>query len=60
MQTLWAQIWKAIAAVVRHVDLRDVFVFGGLGATVYGVAGFSAPAAWIVGGVVLFVLGMKR
>lgn len=55
---------RAIAAGVsvaaRAVDLRDIFAFGGLGCTTYGVAQYSIPAAWIVCGAVLLALGVRR
>jgi hypothetical protein len=51
---------RGLALLARSIDLRDAFVFGGLGCAVYGVAGFSVPAAWIVAGVVLFALGVKK
>jgi hypothetical protein len=54
------RIARGLQTLAREVDLRDVFVFGGLASTVYGVSGFSVPAAWIVAGVVVFALGMAR
>lgn len=44
----------------KNIDLRDIFVFGGLAAAVYGVAAIHVPAAWIVAGVTLFYLGKFR
>lgn len=41
-------------------DLQDVFVFGGLVLTAAGIAAIYWPAALIVAGVVLFVLGIWR
>ena len=52
-------IARGAIALATALEMRDVFVFGGLGCAVYGVAGFSVPAAWIVAGVVLFALGIK-
>lgn len=46
--------------LARQFDMRDVLVFGGLGCAVYGVSGYSVPAAWITAGVVIFALGMRR
>lgn len=54
------QLARGLLALARGVDLRDAFTFGGLACAVHGVAGFSVPAAWIVAGVVLFALGVKR
>jgi hypothetical protein len=60
MQRLRALTRGGLAAIVRSFDLRDAFVFGGLGCAVYGVAQYSHAAAWIVAGVVLFWLGVRR
>ena len=49
---------KPLAAAAAGIDLRDVLVFGGLGCAVYGTAGYSVPAAWILAGIVLFALGI--
>jgi hypothetical protein len=54
------QIGRGLLWLAREVDMRDILVFGGLGCAVYGVAGFSVPAAWITAGAVLFALGMRR
>lgn len=40
---------KAVVAAAG-VWARDLVGLGGLGMVVQGVAGFSVPAAWIVGG----------
>lgn len=46
---------------IRSVfDLRDAFVFGGLGAVGYGIASFSVPAACIVVGAAIFWLGVRK
>lgn len=47
-------------ATIELIDLRDVFVFGGLAAACYGVAQLSQPAAWILGGAVFLLLGLRR
>ena len=44
----------------RVPDLRDYFDLIGLICVVYGVAQLHMPAAWIVGGSILFWLGMRR
>lgn len=54
------RIPKWLKALDARELLRDAFVFGGLASAVYGVSGFSASGAWILAGVVLFGLGMKR
>lgn len=40
------------------IDLRDVVVFGGLAAIVYGVSLVHEPSAWIVGGSAAFGMGV--
>ena len=40
--------------------LRDVITFGGLGCACYGISQVYPPAAWVVGGVALFWLGVKE
>lgn len=40
--------------------LRDTLAFGGLGLVGYGVYAIYPPAAFIVIGAVLFVLGVRR
>jgi hypothetical protein len=51
---------RGLLSLARGVDLRDLFVFGGLAMVVCGVAQINVPAAWITAGGVLFLLGMKR
>ena len=41
------------------VDLRDVFTFGGLGLVGFGVFMIYPPAAYIVVGGVLFLIGIR-
>lgn len=43
-----------------QLSLRDVFVFGGLAALAHGVAQVSVPLAWVVGGGVIMLLGLRR
>lgn len=40
--------------------LRDLFVFGGLAAACHGIAQVHVPAAWIAGGTVLLLIGLRR
>lgn len=49
-----------LSAVVKFFDLRDAFVFSGMGAVYYGLFQIYPPAAWIVLGVALFWLGVKQ
>ena len=51
---------RARVAIVRMIDLRDVFVFGGLGAIGYGIAQLHTPSAWIVIGIAVLMLGLRR
>jgi len=53
-------VTRARGALARALELRDIFVFGGLGAITYGVAQIHEPSAWIVVGAALFVLGLRR
>lgn len=55
-----ATIRKALAKLRNLLDLRDGFAFGGLACVAYGVAQIHQPAAWIVTGIALFWLGIKR
>ncbi len=41
-------------------DLRDLFVFSGLGSTGYGLYMVFPPASYILVGVALFWLGIRR
>ena len=52
-------IRAALSAIVAAIGAREVLVFGGLAATCYGLALVYPPAAWIVGGTVLFLIGMR-
>ena len=58
--TILKRIPLLVAEAFHSIDLRDVFVFGGLGIAVRGVAEFSVPTAWIVCGIVLFAMGIRR
>jgi len=51
---------KVSDAILRMIDLRDVFVFGGLAAVGYGVAQIHTPSAWIIIGGAVLVLGLRR
>lgn len=51
---------SAAGALVALVDLRDVFVFGGLASACYGIYQVHEPAAWIAGGTVTLLLGLRR
>jgi len=49
-----------VSALAKVLDLRDLFVFGGLGSVGYGIAQINGPAAWIVIGAVVFLLAIRR
>jgi hypothetical protein len=53
----WWVIWNRMISLV---DMRDLFVFGGLAALTYGIAQIHVPAAWIIGGGLTFILGLRR
>lgn len=40
-------------------DTRDLLVFGGVAAATYGVWQLSEPAAWVFGGLLLFLVGTR-
>lgn len=42
------------------IDLRDIFVFGGLACAVYGISQIYVPASWIAAGATFFWLGVRR
>jgi len=48
-----------IDKIKAAVDLRDLFVFFGLGCCAYGAGQIYAPASWLVIGVALFWLGVR-
>ena len=50
----------ALRLLVAAIDLRDVITFSGLGAIFFGLAQMYLPAAWVVMGVALFWLGVRR
>jgi hypothetical protein len=50
----------ALGALAALFSLRDAFVFGGLAAACYGIAQVHAPSAWIAGGTVVLLLGLRR
>jgi len=60
MNSLLGIVASARRAIARTLELRDVFVFGGLGAIGFGVAQMHVPSAWIVVGGVLLLLGLRR
>jgi len=57
---LAAQLGPRVKQLAAQIDLRDVFVFGGLAMVGYGVHCIYPPAAWIVVGTVLFWVGGRR
>lgn len=51
----------AVARLARDLcGLRDLFVFGGLACLAHGVAQVYPPAAWMIVGLVLMLLGLRR
>lgn len=53
-------IKRVKTALIAAIDLRDLFVFSGIGCVTYGLAQVYAPAAWIAAGAALFWLGVRR
>ena len=52
-----AKLLRTLAAVV---DLRDMVVFSGLAFVFYGLVQVYPPAAWVVVGAALFLLGVRK
>jgi hypothetical protein len=53
------ELLRALKRLNPNVDVRDVCVFGGIGATCYGIGMIYPPGAWIAGGAALFWLGVR-
>jgi len=53
------EIIKALKRLNPNVDVRDVCVFGGIGAAGYGIGLIYPPGAWIFCGLSLFWLGVR-
>lgn len=58
--TVAAIVKRAKTALINALDLRDAFVFSGMGCVAYGLAQIYAPAAWVAAGAALFWLGVRR
>lgn len=57
---LTAFIRSSAQQVLAAIDLRDVFTFSGLGAIFFGLSQIYSPVAWVVVGIALFWLGVRR
>ena len=44
----------------KYIDIRDIFVFSGIGLTAYGAFLIYQPAGLIVLGVPIFYLGLTK
>ena len=51
---------KIVERIAAHVDLRDMFVFGGLALIALGLWDIYWPLAPVVVGTVLVWLGVRR
>jgi len=49
-----------LAKLTSLFDIRDMLGFGGLGMLCYGASLVYPPSGWIIGGVALFWLGVRR
>jgi len=58
LASLRPAISRLIARAEAEVGRAELLTAAGFGAVVYGIAQFSAPAAWIAGGLVLLALGV--
>lgn len=50
---------KKLDNITKLIELRDVFVFGGLGMVGWGLYAVYPPAAWIVVGSAFFWIGAR-
>lgn len=48
---------SCVAAIYKAIDIRDCFVFGGLGVMGYGLYLFRPWVAFAVCGAILFLIG---
>jgi hypothetical protein len=51
---------KFALSLLAAFDLRDAFVFGGIGLVGYGIGQIYAPAAPIAVGCAFFLLGIRK
>ena len=49
----------ALKSLRSPLDLRDLFVFGGIAAAANGIHMIYPPAAWIFVGIMFFWLGIR-
>ena len=54
------RIRNALRPLASLFGLRDLFVFGGLASLGYGIWQVHVPAAWMVIGLLIFLIGMRR
>lgn len=59
MRRIAEALRAARARLPSMLELRDVFWISGLAAVCYGTSLIYPPAAWIVGGVVIFWMGIR-
>lgn len=52
--------WAVAGFVREELGLREVLVIGGLASVGHGIHLIHQPAAWIVVGAVVFLLGVRR
>lgn len=57
---LMAMIRAALGALSGTADLRDAHAYGGLAMLGYGLHEVSPASAWMVCGLILFWLGVRR
>lgn len=55
-----ARLKVCAAGVAVAIEMRDMCAFGGLALVARGLHEVYSPAAWIVCGIALFWLGVKR
>jgi hypothetical protein len=51
---------NAVSKLTGIIDLRDAHAYGGVAMCAYGVWQIYPPGAWMLAGLVLFWLGVRR
>lgn len=55
-----AYLKNIIAITTKMLDIRDVFIFGGVGLMACGIWQIYPPASAIISGSIFFWLGIRR
>lgn len=60
LRRTWAAARQRVLAVIGAFDLRDVHAYGGVLLVSYGLHQVHPPLSFIVAGLALFWLGVRR